>query len=173
MERLRRLSIKTPGRITTISHHAGNKQGQSDILNFPQKGPIWSWKCAGEILPPNYWGGVCCFVFFFMQSFTELMIFHFKKWLSELMTSRLMACWRKSWVMQFALGEREKCVCDAGQERPATSAVSGETINRYRETSKMFVSQVFLKCFGQMLIPGKYQPIVLYLILICIHRINT
>lgn len=25
--------------------------------------------------------------------------------------------------MQFALGEREKCVCDAGQERPATSAV--------------------------------------------------
>lgn len=46
--------------------------------------------------------------------------------------------------MQFALGEREKCVCDAGQERPATSAVSGETINRYRETSflEMFRSDV-------------------------------
>lgn len=34
MERLRHLSIKTPSRITTISHHTGNKQGQSDILNF-------------------------------------------------------------------------------------------------------------------------------------------
>lgn len=144
MERLRRLSIKTPGRITTISHHAGNKQGQSDILNFPQKGPICSWKCAGEILPPNYWGGVCCFVFFFMQSFTELMIFHFKKWLSELMTSRLMACWRKSWVMQFV---REMCLWRRTETTCDVCCFSGETINRYRETSKMFSWNVSVRCW--------------------------
>lgn len=45
MERLRRLSIKTPGRITTISHGAGNKQGQSDILNF-FKEPTMEQKCG-------------------------------------------------------------------------------------------------------------------------------
>lgn len=145
MERLRRLSIKTPGRITTISHHAGNKQGQSDILNFPQKGPIWSWKCAGEILPPNYWAGVCCFGFFLCS--------HLLNWWYFILKSDCLNLWQADWWHVGGSLELcsswEKCVCDAGQKRPATSAVSGETINRYRETSKMFSWNVSVRCWYQ------------------------
>lgn len=81
MERLRRLSIKTPGRITTISHHTGNKQGQSDILNF-YKRPNMELKDGAAL-----GNAATQLLGLFMLSFTELMIFHFKKVLSELLPS--------------------------------------------------------------------------------------
>lgn len=81
MERLRRLSIKTPGRITTISHHTGNKQGQSDILNF-YKRPNMELKDGAAL-----GNAATQLLGLFMLSFTELMIFHFKRVLSELLPS--------------------------------------------------------------------------------------
>ena len=167
MERLRRLSIKTPGRITTISHHAGNKQGQSDILNFLKKAQTAAEMCrtAGEILPPSHWGGVFFVFCFFKQSFTELMMFRFKKWLSELMTSRLMACCRKSWVMQFVFGEK----CDAGQKRPA-SAVSGKTTNRWNFHNVCFTSSLTCYVKVRLVLNFWVRPIIF---ITCVRRKYT
>ena len=137
MERLRRLSIKTPGRITTISHHAGNKQGQSDILNFFKKAQTAAEMCrtAGEILPPSHWGGVFLF-FVFLSS-------HLLNWWCFVLKSDCLNSWQADWW--HVAGSLE--LCSSCSERNATPDRNDlrllfQARRLIDETSTMFVSQV-------------------------------